>query len=649
MKKSIYKKIRSRTIAMALIVVLSVTLIAGTGFFIIREQSLTASDTLGNSAADDAKQALIDHNEESLLRLVENKAALSDEKLFTTITRVEQMSYAATAAYSRFDDREEALSVLRELILSSITTTSQTELSCYFATEHGEFIIVDTYGSQPPEGFDPRPRPWYINATEQNALIWTDVYDDAEGRGLGITCAMPFYGADGGIAGVAGVGTLITDLHEIVIGTKVGETGQAFMLNETGRIIIAETLNDIDPAMFEAAKHVPHRESGVERVYIDGTEKFIAFHALETVPWSIAAVIDVDEVILPALRSEGRIIELKTSALGTIDSIIMFISLVAIAALLALVFGVLKVSDKLARGITKPISELTEGAVLIGGGDLEHMPKIKTGDELETLSDTFDTMIHNIKSIAAEKERIGAELDVATKIQASMLPCIFPAFPDRAEFDIYATMIPAKEVGGDFYDFFLIDDNTLAVVMADVSGKGIPAALFMVIAKTLLKNNAQYGKNPEKVFEAVNNILCENNDTCMFVTAFMGYIDIPSGRFTYVNAGHNQPLIKRAGGKYEWMKTEPGFILAGFEDTVYNQDEIVLNKDDELFLYTDGITEAINNQEELFSDPRLLDTANDYPDLPLKDFTERVKAEIDRFADGAEQADDITMLVLRIK
>jgi sigma-B regulation protein RsbU (phosphoserine phosphatase) len=200
-----------------------------------------------------------------------------------------------------------------------------------------------------------------------------------------------------------------------------------------------------------------------------------------------------------------------------------------------------------------------------------------------------------------------------------------------------------------------VDENTLAVVMADVSGKGVPAALFMVIAKTLIKNNSQNaskggaGKSPKDVFETVNNILCDNNDAHMFVTAILGYLDIPTGKFTFVNAAHNPPLIKRAGGNFEWLKVKPGFILAGMEDMMYKQHEVILQKDDELFLYTDGITEAVNNEEELFSDPRLLETANRYVDLPLNVFTTSIKQEIDIFADGAEQADDITMLVLRYR
>jgi serine phosphatase RsbU (regulator of sigma subunit) len=248
----------------------------------------------------------------------------------------------------------------------------------------------------------------------------------------------------------------------------------------------------------------------------------------------------------------------------------------------------------------------------------------------------------------AEKERIQTELNIAAQIQAGMLPCIFPPFPDRAEFDIFADMHPAREVGGDFYDFFFTDEKTLAVVMADVSDKGVPAAMFMVIARTLIKNNAQSGKNPKEVFETVNNMLYENNEAGMFVTAFMGYLDITDGRFTFVNAGHNPPLLRK-GREFVKLVKKHGFVLAGAEKTPYIQHEISLTPGDALLLYTDGVTEAANGKKEMFGEARLLETANTYRDLPLKEFIASIKREIERFSDGAEQADDITMLALRYK
>jgi len=304
--------------------------------------------------------------------------------------------------------------------------------------------------------------------------------------------------------------------------------------------------------------------------------------------------------------------------------------------------------------LNKPLKKLKDGVLELGTGNLDVTIDVKSKDELGLLAGTFNKMTVDLKNSIeesarerAEKERIGAELNIATQIQASMLPYIYPAYPHRDEFDIYARMQPAKEVGGDFYDFFLIDDNTLAVVMADVSGKGIPAALFMVITKTLIQNTALSGKSPEEVFRIVNTVLCESNDACMFVTAFLGYLDIRSGKFTYVNAAHNPPLIRRAGESFEMMEVLAGFVLAGHEKSLYMQHEISLNPGDEIFLYTDGVTEAANNEQELFGEERMLMAVNKHLNLPMERFVRNVRNEIDAFANGAEQADDIAMLILR--
>jgi sigma-B regulation protein RsbU (phosphoserine phosphatase) len=280
---------------------------------------------------------------------------------------------------------------------------------------------------------------------------------------------------------------------------------------------------------------------------------------------------------------------------------------------------------------------------------LGHRLDARTGDEVQTLAETFNAMIDNIQRITSEKERIGAELNVAAQIQTDMLPCVFPPYPDRPEFDLYATMLPAKEVGGDFYDFFLVREDLLALVIADVSGKGVPAALFMVIAKTLIKNNACAGLEPKEVFNTVNAALCENNETGMFVTAFMGFLDLKTGQLVCVNAGHNPPLARRGQGGYAFIKTRPGFILGGMETTTYQEETFTLAPGDILCLYTDGVTEAANPAGELFAEKRLLAAANLYGDAPAKEFMAGIKAEVDRFADGAEQADDMTMLVLKIK
>lgn len=280
--------------------------------------------------------------------------------------------------------------------------------------------------------------------------------------------------------------------------------------------------------------------------------------------------------------------------------------------------------------------------------------EVKTGDELQQLCESLKQMetdinyyIENLTSVTAEKERIGAELNVATQIQLSMLPCIFPAFPDRDELDIYATMTPAKEVGGDFYDFFMVDDRHLAIVIADVSGKGVPAALFMVIGKTLIKDHTQPGRDLGEVFTEVNNILCESNDNGMFITAFEGVLDLVTGEFRYVNAGHEMPFIYRKDGSYEAYKTRPGFVLAGMENIRYKEQKIQLEEGDRIFQYTDGVTEATDRENCLYGMERLHKVLNGKClNSDPEETLELVKADIDAFVGDNDQFDDITMLCL---
>lgn len=321
------------------------------------------------------------------------------------------------------------------------------------------------------------------------------------------------------------------------------------------------------------------------------------------------------------------------------------------ATILAYIFFVRRV-------VTKPIGKLaTFTQNITDSGVFENQRiKIKTGDEIESLSTSFNFMlaelenyIANLSKVTAEKERIGAELDIARHIQASMLPCIFPAFPDQKEIDIYATMDPAKEVGGDFYDFFMVDKRHLAIVMADVSGKGVPAALFMVIGKTLIKDHTTPGKDLGKVFSTVNNLLCEANSEGLFITAFEGVLDLVTGEFTFVNAGHEIPYISRAGGDFEAYKIRPGFVLAGMEDMKYCAGNMTLDVGDKIFQYTDGVTEATNSQNELYGMNRLGKILNKVKNGAPDEILPAVKKDIDEFVGEAPQFDDITMLCLEYK
>ena len=249
--------------------------------------------------------------------------------------------------------------------------------------------------------------------------------------------------------------------------------------------------------------------------------------------------------------------------------------------------------------------------------------------------------------MTAEKERIGAELNVATRIQADMLPSIFPAFPRRDEFDLFASMSPAKEVGGDFYDFYLIDDDHIALVVADVSGKGVPAALFMVIAKTLIKSRAMLGESPSQILYNVNNQLSEGNESSMFVTVWLAVIQLSTGKGLAANAGHEHPAIRRAGGKYELSVYRHSPAVAMMEGMKFPEHEFELHPGDSLFMYTDGVAEAVDPAYEQFGTDRMLDALNKNPDASPEKQSKTVRDAIDKFVGEAEQFDDITMLCLK--
>lgn len=311
------------------------------------------------------------------------------------------------------------------------------------------------------------------------------------------------------------------------------------------------------------------------------------------------------------------------------------------------------------QSMINPLQQIVDGAVrFVSTAENEESLHgmqlvVRTGDEIEALADAFNQMtrdivqyIQDINNATAERERTAADLRVATKIQSSFLPSHFPAFPDHREFDVFATMTPAREVGGDFYDFFMVDSDHLAIVIADVSGKGVPAALFMVNAKNAIKDRAITGKSPSEVFTGANEQLCDNNEAEMFVTAWMGILELSSGKLNVVNAGHNPPLIREPNGAYSYASFKAGFVLAGMEGVRYRQQEILLLPGSSIFLYTDGVTEATNAENELYGEERLLEALNAHKDMSPCTLLPEIKQSLDAFVKDAPQFDDITMLSL---
>ena len=252
----------------------------------------------------------------------------------------------------------------------------------------------------------------------------------------------------------------------------------------------------------------------------------------------------------------------------------------------------------------------------------------------------------NIMTMTLEKERVDTELALATRIQTDMLPNIFPAFPERSEFSVYASMTPAKEVGGDFYDFFFIDHDRLALVIADVSGKGIPAAMFMMMAKSMIQTQASAGASPQLVLETVNRLICENNREKMFVTVWLGILDLKTGILTAANAGHEYPMLKTAGGPFEMIKDRHGFVLGGMKGMKYKEYQLQLTPGSKLFVYTDGVAEAMNGSKEQFGLDRTLEALNAAKDSTPDDILRSVEDAVVGFVQGAEQFDDLTMMCI---
>ena len=485
-------------------------------------------------------------------------------------------------------------------------------------------------------------------------------------------CAAPYY-RNGKFAGVIGIDVSADEIIKIMNRSNVYKSGFSFVVNERGNVILSsakasdpdelknnpdspsDLREDDDITLAEAAKSMTLGETGVTEVQINGKGYYLAYSPIENRNWSFGVIISEAEVMDPVEKSR-KIID------GLIESNIMifdrrFFFTMAAAGLLALLLLPLVsyIGKKLSNHFVKPIIELSDGVREISSGNLNKKLEIHTGDEIEHLAvcfnamtDELQTYMANLKKETAENERISTELNVATNIQQSMLPHDFDFA--RADFEIYATMHAAKEVGGDFYDFYLLDKNHLVITIADVSGKGVPAALFMAISKTILQNFALSMTNPNDfsaVMTLANQQLCKNNDEMLFVTVFMGMLDLKTGEFVYVNGGHNVPLVCRKNN-FEYLDVGKSCMLGIDEDVPFPQKKITLAAGDMIFLYTDGVTEAMNVAGELFGENHLREVLNsEDKSESLEILLENMRKAIKIHAGDADQSDDITMLALK--
>jgi sigma-B regulation protein RsbU (phosphoserine phosphatase) len=710
-------KIRTRILIQTLSASLAFTLILGLVFFLsvvgIRKTVLANSNDLGDSAAGISAKAMEVQLTGKIDRIAQDIALILDERLlkienqtrmtaditgsiYTTrqgwrpkplprirvgeIPPPEPYLYIVPGVdYSLIRAEVELAGNISEM-LRQITVVDRGIATSTIGGESGYVIAMDV-NPWPSAEFDPRTFSWYLGAKAADGLYWTDVYEDHRGRGPAVTCAVPFYEQSGGrriLRGVARSTVMLSDFSRVIDSAGLGRTGQLFILDRGGTKIYSSEGAQItldgdgtikgenfsessDPRLRSLGLSMTLGAAGMTELEMDGLSVYVAYAPIQTLGWSLGVAVSAREVSASALLIENQIWRITESTQVGITRYIFIMAVIITVLLILMMIGIAFFSFRFTHAVTGPILALNDRVHEIAGGNLDREVVIKTGDELEQLAVSFNMMtsqlrahIAHIARVTAERQRIDTELDIATRIQVSMLPNNFPPFPGRKkEFDLYAEMHPAKEVGGDFYDFFFVDDNHFALVIADVSGKGIPAALFMATTKTIIKNRLQSGEDPTLALTIINHQLCDNNITDMFVTVWLCVLELSSGRLVYVNGGHNPPLWKQGSSGFSFLVSPPDLPLASMDDIRYHSRELYLKPGDTLFLYTDGIVEAsatlTGTDEEIFyGKERLKDFLDAHATQPLKEMFPLLLADITAFCGGTEQSDDITMLAIRI-
>lgn len=556
-----------------------------------------------------------------------------------------------------------------EYIFEPIFNNNDCISSIYIGTESGIYYKYSNDNSS--ERYDPRTRSWYtdaVKAAEKSDIpVWQNVYISKSTGKFCITCSKAFKNKSGKILGVCAVDMYIDDISDLILKYKIGKNGYNFIIDKNGNIVMHPEYASIfqDESSFESfnlsesglVNEILNKKSDVISAKIDDKNYYISFSPMEINDWTWVSTLPEEELMEPIYKIENLIDASLEKSEKSLEKDFNFVIIVFLIVFLVSFVIICFVCTKLSKNISLPITRLCEATKSIGRGNFDLSVDKNSDDEIGKLAKSFNLMarnlkryMKNLKKTTAEKEKVHSELMIANKIQKSMLPCIFPAFPERKDFDIYAVMDPAREVGGDFYDFFLIDDSKLALVIADVSDKGVSAALFMVVAKILIKNQLQNGDSPAEVLKIVNNRLCESNEVGMFVTCFLGIFNIKSGEFIYANAGHNPPFLYRKSEENCIVITSPhGLVLGGTPNITYLQSKTYLYPGDFLFLYTDGVTEAANKRGRLFSQQKLEEIVNSCgkKNVAIQDLIFDIKSEINKFVGNAAVSDDITMLALK--
>lgn len=496
---------------------------------------------------------------------------------------------------------------------------------------------------------------WYRKPLLAKTPMWSAPYfDKGGGNALMITYSCPLFDVTKNDPtavprGIVTVDVRLEDITEFLSKLRLQETGYAFLMNSEGVLlahpekgmVMNESIYTLsgkanDRKLKALAKQISEKQNGfidIGTTALSKKDSYLAFSKLPRTDWTLGIVFPKDELFEEVTALHKRIAILAL-----------------VGALLLLIMSYL-----VARSIAKPLRIMAAETKKIAEGNLDiNLSSVKSSDEVGRLGLAFERMASDLRNYidqlteaTAARERIESELSIAAGIQRDMLPSRFPPFPDRPQFDIYALMRPAKQVGGDFYDFLMLGDDQVCVVVGDVSGKGVPAALLMAVTKYLVEAFVTNISNPGEILKRVNQQIVRNNESCMFVTMVIGILDLHGGEFRYAGGGHDPLILLSPDGETRFLPNPGGPVLGIMEDAEFAVSKIVLEPGSTICAYTDGITEAFNEADAPFTDERLLKTAAEFKTSRPKGLAESIVSAVDQFSEGIPQSDDITVLTLQ--
>jgi len=599
------------------------------------------------------KSSAIEQMKDYLVELTSNNAS----RLNVDFTKIAQypIGIAKTLEVFSEPDEKELFSLLTEIVKNNPSINSMAiafepyafakkkRYAPYVFREEGRVLTTDLTTKTDYLSAD-----WYSIPMLLKEPYWSEpYYSETEENVLLVTYSVPIYKTNK-FMGIASANISLEKLRETMESIEIMD-GYIFMISQYGTYIYHQTReNDImRETIFSNAdfydfdemrtfgREMIKGEHGVEPFAdpIQNKKQWLVYSPVVSNNWSLAVIIPEKEILKVVY---SRII--KQMVVMVLGYLVIMLSVIWAAV-----------------NITNPIRNLMKKTERLAKGDLDvQMVNIRGNDEIHALAEVFNKMVIDLKhyindltNATKARESVESELRIARHIQESLIPRIFPPFPNRSEFSLFARNIPAKEVAGDFYDFFFLDENNLALIIADVSGKGVSASLFMAVTKTLIKAKANYVDSPETIMSQVNFDLCQENDAAMFCTTFMAVFNVKTGDFTYCNAGHNNPYLIKENGEISQLENTAGMALGIIDDCEYTSNKIQLKKNDLLYMYTDGVNEAMDKDGNEFSYEKMEEFMQGFSGSTPRETIEITMEAVHGFTIDEEQSDDITIMTLR--